>query len=140
MWLIINSYAPFYQNTNIMKIAIYLSGISGSLLLLIRTIGIIMEFPLNKVFLILGLILLLFIFIPLIFIDKYHNKKKIDRIIDSYKGKENKNSQLEKGDSKNKGWGMNNSPFRERKSGLTWGGGNIKGANASRGTRKSFLK
>ncbi|MDX2432546.1 MAG: hypothetical protein QNK35_16525 [Bacteroides sp.] len=28
---------------------------------------------------------------------------------------------------------------RERKSGLTWGGGNIKGSNASRGTKRKFL-
>lgn len=28
---------------------------------------------------------------------------------------------------------------RERKSGLTWGGGNIKGSNATRGTKRKFL-
>lgn len=123
-----------------MKIAIYLSGIAGSLLILTRIIGIIMEFPLNKLFLILGLILLALVYLPLVIIDKYHHNKKIDRIIDSYKGQDNNTFQKEKGDSKNKGWGMNNSPFRERKSGLTWGGGNIHGVNASRGKRKSFLK
>lgn len=123
-----------------MKIAIYLSGIAGSLLVLTRIIGIIMEFPLNKLFLILGLILLALVYLPLVIIDKYLHNKKIDRIIDSYKGQDNNTIQKEKGDSKNKGWGMNNSPFRERKSGVTWGGGNIHGANASRGKRKSFLK
>lgn len=123
-----------------MKIAIYLSGIAGSLLVLARIIGIIMEFPLNKLFLILGLILLALVYFPLVIIDKYLHNKKIDRIIDSYKGQDNNTIQKEKGDSKNKGWGMNNSPFRERKSGVTWGGGNIHGANASRGKRKSFLK
>ena len=30
--------------------------------------------------------------------------------------------------------------FRKQKSGLTWGGGNVHGANAKRGQRKSFLK
>ncbi len=123
-----------------MKIAIYLSGIAGSLLLLIRTIGIVMEFPLNKLFLILGLILLALVYLPLIIIDKYLHNKKIDRIIDSFKGLDNKTVHKEKGDLKNKNRGMNNSPYRERKSGLTWGGGNIHGANASRGKRKSFLK
>lgn len=123
-----------------MKIAIYLSGIAGSLLVLTRIIGIIMEFPLNKLFLILSLILLALVYLPLVIIDKYLHNKKIDRIIDSYKGQDNNTIQKEKGDSKNKGWGMNNSPFRERKSGVTWGGGNIHGANASRGKRKSFLK
>lgn len=123
-----------------MKIAIYLSGIAGSIFLLIRTIGIMMEFPLNRVFLILGLILLVFIYLPLIIIDKYLHNKKVDKIIDSYKGTQNNTVKFEKGDSKNKGWGMNNSPFRGRRSGLSWGGGNIKGANATRGARKSFLK
>jgi hypothetical protein len=123
-----------------MKTAIYITGIAGSLLLLARAIGIVMEFPLNKVFLIFGLILLVLVFLPLLIIDKYLHGKKIDRIIDSYKGKDKKTENIEKGDSKAKGWGMNNSPFRERKSGLTWGGGNIKGANASRGARKKFMK
>ena len=30
--------------------------------------------------------------------------------------------------------------FQKQKSGLTWGGGNIHGANAKRGERKGFLK
>jgi len=123
-----------------MKIAIYLSGIAGSILLLIRIIGIMMEYPLNRVFLILGLILLVLVYLPLIIIDKYLHNKKIDKIIDSYKGAENNLVKFEKGEPKTKGWGMNNSPFRTRRSGLAWGGGNIKGANASRGARKSFLK
>ena len=123
-----------------MKIAIYFSGIAGSIFLLIRTIGKMMEFPLNRVFLILGLILLVFIYLPLIIIDKYLHNKKVDKIIDSYKGTQNNTVKFEKGDSKTKGWGMNNSPFRGRRSGLSWGGGNIKGANATRGARKSFLK
>lgn len=123
-----------------MKTAIFLSGLTGTLLLLIRTIGIWLEFPLNKVYLILGLVMLLFIFIPLIIIDKYLHKKKMNSIIESFKSSDKKNKKIKKTVSKTKGWGMNNSPFRERKSGLTWGGGNIKGANAKRGTRKSFLK
>lgn len=123
-----------------MKTAIYLSGISGTILLLISMVGIMLKFPYNTVFLILGLVLLVFIFLPLMLMDKYRQNKKIDDIIDSYKGKDKKIIHLEKGETKTKGWGMNNSPFRERKSGLTWGGGNIKGANSSRGTRKSFLK
>jgi len=97
-----------------------------------------MEFPLNKLFLILGLIVL--VYLSMIFIDNYRHNKKIDRIIDSYKGMDNNTVQKAKGGSKNKGWGMNNSPFRERKSGLTWSGGNIHGSSASRGKRKSFLK
>jgi len=122
-----------------MKIAIYLSGIAGALLLMIRIIGIIMAFSLNKFFLILGLVLLLFVYLPLIIIDKYLYNKKIDKIIDSYKGNDKRDIQDEKSESKTKGSGKNDLPFRERKSGLTWGGGNIHGANAARGTRKRFL-
>lgn len=123
-----------------MKTAIYLSGITGTLLLVLRIIGIMLEFPLNNVLLILGLVLLFIIFLPLIIIERYLSDKKIDKIIDTYKDTDRKTVHLEKGNSETKGWGISNSPFRERKSGLTWGGGNIKGASASRGTRKSFLK
>lgn len=123
-----------------MKIAIYLSGISGTLLSVFGIIGIMLEFPLNKVILIPGLILLFIIFLPLIIIERYLYDKKIDKIIDTYKETDRKTVHLEQGESTTKGWGMNNSPFKERKFGLTWGGGNIKGASATRGTRKSFLK
>lgn len=88
---------------------------------------------------ILGLILILLVYLPLIIIDKYLYSKRIDRIIESYKGKDMKAIKKEKVDSKTKGWGMNNSPFKERKSGLTWGGGNIHGANATRGRRRSMF-
>jgi hypothetical protein len=123
-----------------MKTAIYISGITGTLLLVFRIIGIMLEFPLNNLLLILGLVLLLIIFLPLLIIERYLNNKKINRIIDSYKEADEKSVPLEKGDSKTKGWGMNNSPFRKRKSGLTWSGGNIKGANATRETKRGFLK
>ena len=123
-----------------MRTAIYISGITGMLLLVTRIIGIVYDFPLNKVFFILGLVLLLLIFLPLIIIDKYRQNKKIDNIIDSYKGTDERTIHIEKEDSKSKGWGVNKSPFRERKSGLTWGGGNVHGANASREKRRSFLK
>jgi hypothetical protein len=123
-----------------MKTVIYLSGIAGTLLLLVSIIGEMLESPLKNIFLILGLVLLLIIFLPLLIRERYLHNKKIDKIIDSYKGTVKGAISLEKGESEAKGWGMNNSPFRERKSGLTWGGGNIKGANATRGTRKSFLK
>jgi len=32
------------------------------------------------------------------------------------------------------------SDYRERKSGLNWGGGNVHAANASRGSRRKFMK
>ncbi|MCT4639180.1 MAG: hypothetical protein N4A72_15860 [Bacteroidales bacterium] len=123
-----------------MRIIIYISGILGTLLLVLWTIVTVLELPLNRVFFISGLALLLLIFIPLVIIDRYLQNRKINKTIDSYKKADKKTTQQKKGESASKGWGMNNSPFRERRSGLTWGGGNIKGANATRGTRRSFLK
>lgn len=123
-----------------MRSFIYISGILGGLLLAIGLIGTITNFTYNDVFLISGLALIVLIFIPLSTVSRYKQNKNIDKIIASYKGTNKEIIQFEKGKSQTEGWGMNNSPFRERKSGLTWGGGNIKGANASRGTRRSFLK
>jgi hypothetical protein len=123
-----------------MKTAIYISGIAGTMLLLFRIIGIVMEYPFNNVLLILSLFILFCVFLPLSIAERQRHNKKIDQIIDSYKKTGKETVPIEKGDLVAKGWGMNNSPFRERKSGLTWGGGNIKGANATRGTRRNFLK
>jgi len=123
-----------------MRIGIYFSGIIGTILLVLRVIGIFFEFHQNDVFLIVGLFLLLFVFLPLSIVYKRSPQKKTLNSITSYKGTENKATQQKKGKVKTKGWGMNDSPFRERKSGLSWGGGNIKGAKAARGTRRTFLR
>jgi hypothetical protein len=123
-----------------MKKIIYISGILGGLLLLFRLLGVFMEFPFNSLLLYSGLVLLVLVCLPLTIAEKQRQNKKIDEIIKSYKGKKKKKTEFKRGDSKTKGWDMNNSPFRERRSGLTWGGGNVKGANASRGNKRSFLK
>ena len=123
-----------------MKTAIYLSGILGMVLLVAGILGILLEFRQNEVFLILGSACLLLIYLPFTLIDKYRYNKKINKIIESYKGVKREKLKFKRGEKKTKGWGMNDSPFRERKSRLTWGGGNIKGANATRETRKKFLK
>jgi hypothetical protein len=79
--------------------------------------------------------LIILIFIPLSIFDKYKHNKKIKSIIKSYSDKPSKHNSISSGRSEIKGWSMNNSPFRKRKSGINWGGGNLHGANASRGTR-----
>jgi hypothetical protein len=122
-----------------MKSIMYISGILGGLLLVIRLIGTIAYFSFNDILLISGLVLIVLIFIPLSVIEKYRHNKKIKNIIQSYSDEPGKHISVSSDKSKTKGWSMNSSPFRKRKSGLTWGGGNIKGANATRGTRKSFL-
>ena len=122
-----------------MKNMIYVSGIVGGLALVLRGIGIFAEFPFNDLLLAGGLALTSLALV-LILVDRYRDKKQIDRIMDQpVEGRDqDKPSGEEKPESG--GWNMNNSPFRERKSGLTWGGGNIKAANASRGKRRKFLK
>ena len=98
-----------------------------------------MEFSLNNFILITGLSLLGLVCLPLYFADKYRQKKKIDEIIASHKGKD---SQKKMNDEKTKikGWDMNTSPFHERKSGVTYEGGNIYGKVGRRNSRRSFLK
>lgn len=100
-------------------------------------IGIVLWKSKNKYsfFLISGLTLIVLIFISLVFINRYRHKKKIYSIIKSYSGKPSIHNTIPSGKSEFKGWSMNNSPFRKRKSGVCWGGGNIKGANATRGKR-----
>ncbi len=118
-----------------MRILIYISGILGGLLLMISLVGTINDFKFNAVFLISGLALIILIYIPLLIIEKYKHNKKIKSIIKSYSDKPSKHNSISSGKSEIKGWSMNNSPYRKRKSGINWGGGNVHGANASRGTR-----
>lgn len=129
-----------YQTLMQMKTIIYSSGILGGLLLIIGLIGWIAAVPFAAVLLVIGVLLLALVCVPLIMVDRYRHAKRIDRIIKTYQDTPAKIERLSAEKSKFKGWGMNNSPFRERKSGLTWGGGNVKGANASRGNRRRFLK
>jgi hypothetical protein len=123
-----------------MKPLILISGITGTLLLMVRMLGIFIEFNGDDIVLFLGLALLGLVCLPLFLIDKRNHDRKIDSIIQSYEGRENKDKEPQKASQSARGWGMNDSPFRERKSGLTWGGGNIKAAEATRGTRRKFLK
>jgi hypothetical protein len=118
-----------------MRNLIYISGILGGLLLATRLIGSVTDFTYNNLFLFSGLALIILIFIPLVVVDKYRRKRKIDEIIKSYSDKPAAHNPIPSGKSEFKGWSMNNSPFRKRKSGVSWGGGNIKGANATRGKR-----
>lgn len=125
-----------------MKTWIYFTGILGSVLLVFRLIGIFTGFARNDWLLVAGVALLGLVYMPLIIIDRNRHDQKIDQIIKAHKEKneKNKTAQKKKNTSPPKAWDMNTSPFRERKSGLTWGGGNIKAANATREKRRSFLK
>jgi len=115
-----------------------ISAFLGILFILMKVFGIYSFFTGHDTFIWIGLSFF-FISVFLLLINKIIEDRKIDRIVSSYKtGKGKKVNQTENLES-SKGWSMNNSPFRERKTGLTWSGGNMKGANASRNTRKRFM-
>ncbi len=128
------------QTTSDMRAVIYISGIAGGMLLIIRITGIFQEFPHNDLILVFALILLGLIFLPLVLIDRIHQNRKVDRIIEFHKGKKDNAPLMSEKKTGRKGWSMNDSPFRERKSGLSWGRGNIKAADEERKSRRSFLK
>ena len=123
-----------------MKYIIYFSGILGFTLILLWVTRIFYEYGNQGILLFSGVALILGVFIPLSIYDRYRHKKRMDEIIEAYKKKNDDPVKISDEISDNKGWGMNNSPYRQRKSGLNWGGGNIKAAGARRGGRKSFLK
>jgi hypothetical protein len=121
-----------------MKTIIYISGIAGTILLVLRIVGIFSPVFQNDLLLYTGGGLIFLVFIPLMIRDKSIREKKIDEIIQSYKDKKSKKTEIKKNHKLAKGWNMNNSPFRKRRSGLNWGGGNVHAANAERGTRRGF--
>lgn len=165
-----------------MKQLIYISGVTGGILLVLRVVGIFIDSALNDQFLFYGLLLAV-VCLTLISVYKYLQNQKIKDLLRSYKDKGTQNpaqgearktrndeetgeSRLEKGnghegfsgeenqemenDEKDcgtketktgqKGLEPGKTSLRKRKSGLVWGGGNIKGANATRGTKRGFIK
>lgn len=101
-------------------------------------------------FILIGILLFVVILLPLLLVRDYRQKRKVKLIINSHrKSNEQRSLQNDKetrdarsepdGHTVPEGWGMNNSPFRDRKAGLTWGGGNIKASEATRGTKRKFL-
>ncbi len=128
-----------------MKTYIYISGFVTGFLLLGGLMALLMGIPNYSLMLGAGLIALLIVYLPLVLIKRKKHRKRMDEIIRNYQQREKVScsgltadgaDKTEKSSKNSKGWSMNNSPYRERKSGLTWGSGNIHAANASRGTRK----
>lgn len=119
-----------------MKNSIYLSASLGLALLSIRFIGLFIDLSYNDLFLYIGAGILLLFTLPLHLAEKKRYKKKKDSILNSFE-KENKNH-------KRKGEKIKKSTeypsFRKQKSGLSWGGGNIHGSTAKRGSKRGFLK
>lgn len=104
-------------------------------------------------FVLIGVLLFVVVLLPVLLVRDYREKRKLKRIIESHRMKKEleANSKPYPGSEPDalskqndqtvpEGWGMNNSPFRNRKSGLSWGGGNIKASEAKRGTKRKFLR
>lgn len=121
------------------KKIIYISGIAGVLLLVIRLLGIFIALPVKDIIFIAGLILLFVVCFPLLLIEKNKPYRSAQEEIQIRSASDEKHNNKEKKKTY-KSWGMNDSPYRSRKSGLTWGGGNITAANAKRASRRRFLK
>lgn len=88
------------------------------------------------------LLILFFLSVILYLLRKSIHNKKINNIIKSYRdsGYNKKTNSSKKIKKISKKSGVSDFSLGERKSGLTWSGGNIKGANATRGTKRQFLK
>lgn len=116
----------------------YISGVTAMILFVVRFLGIFLDFPGNDFFLYAAIILLVLVCIPSYFISRYRNERNLEDPLNPL-GDET-NSKPAKDASGKSSWGVNKSPFRQRKSGLTWGGGNVHASNAKRGKRRGFLE
>jgi hypothetical protein len=123
------------------RLIIYLSGFTGFLLLALYILGLFADRSYDIPVLITALVLILFICLPMIFIERYRQNRKLEEIMRKHKKPEQDeivhSNQTGK---KVKRWSMNNSPFRDRRSGATWGGGNIHGSIPKRGGRKGLFR
>jgi len=123
------------QRSNAMRNSIYFSAILGLISLTIGFVGLFIELSDAKLWLLLGISILVLVTLPLYFTERSRYKKKKASILKKYKG-EHPAKDLKK--SKNKQT-PDYPAFRKQKSGLTWGGGNIHGSSAKRGSKRGFL-
>ena len=166
-----------------MKRIIYITGVAGGVLLILRLVGIFAGFSFNDQILVYGLVLLV-VCITLTVTDRHIQRQKIRILLRYYKeaepvgrlqdgtlekaheepvektqgeppqegqdassagerpdeADEGKKGVEEKRRSGERGLEPGKTSLRQRKAGLVWGGGNIKGATAARGTKRRFLK
>jgi hypothetical protein len=131
-----------------MKTTIYISGFVAAFLLLGWLTALLMGMSAHLLLLAAGSIVFLFLYLPMVMKKRKIHRERMQAIIQKYQNDRdvNKKTKLqtdhgpevsgEETTHKKEGWTMNDSPFRERNAGVTWGGGNIHAANASRGSRK----
>ena len=118
-----------------MRNSIYISAIFGLISLAIGSVGFLIEFSNAKLFLLLGICILLLVSLPLYFTERSKYKKKKASILKKYQGEHTARA-LKKTKKKHN---PDYPSFRKQKSGLTWGGGNIHGSTAKRGSKRGFL-
>jgi len=120
-----------------MKKAIYFSAFLGSFFILISYIGLKLELHFVHWALPLGIGLILIVSLPLFIIDYVDRSKKINKAKQSL----DKKSQAGHSSKQTKKKSIDKYPsFSQRKSGLEWGGGNIHGSSAKRGSKRGFLR
>jgi hypothetical protein len=123
------------------RIIIYISGFVGFLLISLYILGLFADKSYGPVVLIIGNALIILVCIPMILLERYRHDRKVDEIIHSHqKSKKEKIGHSNKEGQQVKGWSMNDSPFRERRSGVKWSGGNIHGAIPKREGRKGLFR
>ena len=127
-----------------MRLLLYSSIILGITFLTLRFIGLFLDLTHNDLFLSLGLGLLLIVALPLYLIMKKQYQKKVENILKEYSGDRKRGSSSETqnltSEEKDKKKEVDYPSFRSQKQGLKWGGGNIHGSTAARGSKRGFLK
>ena len=118
-----------------MRNSIYFSAILGLTFLAIGCIGFLIELNNTRLFLFIGTGILLLLTFPLYLLERLRYKKKKASILKKYKGEIRVGNLKETINSHNPDYPS----FRKQKSGLTWGGGNIHGSGAKRGSKRGFL-
>lgn len=118
-----------------MRAAIYISVILGLVFFTIGNVGYLIDLSNYKLYVILAVSLFL-VAALLHLIQQHHYNKRKETILQSYTKKKgiDKDSPPEKKDK------TTYPAFRNKKRGLTWGGGNIHGSTAKRGSKTGFLK
>lgn len=119
-----------------MRAAIYISGIAGLVFFAIACIGYLIDFNNYQYYFILSLGLFLLATLPLSILQRLQYNRRKKTILKTYKKKKGT-----KNDSSTDHQNLTRYPaFRNKKRGLTWGGGNIHGSTAKRGSKTGFLK
>lgn len=119
-----------------MKNSIYFSAVLGLTFLVLRFIGLFIDMSNKELFLWIGTGILLLVTLPLYLTDRIRYKKKKQTILKSFE-KDNRKARPRAKSTKT---GAEYPSFRKQKSGLTWGGGNIHGSSAKRGSKRGFLQ